>query len=392
MPNPFSITAASDSIRLDAQGRGSTTFTVSNRSGQARRGRARLVPSDAGQASWLSVDGEAERSFSPDGTQQYTVRVAPPPGAPVGRYTFGLDVISVENPDEEWSQGPKVAFEVAASQPAKKPFPWWIVAVVIAVLLVAAVIGWLLSRGSKPAEPTPADTKAGGVLDRCRKGADCGTNLTCTAAATGGEGICVGRVGFSPCESDRACADGLHCHDGSCRGPLGFKPCSGDAQCGPGLACLRNACLGTAGFKGCGTDTDCGSGLACQSGVCLGRLRFAPCKQGECGVGLSCVAGQCLGAPGFHGCAAVADCQAGLECIGGACLGPFRYKTCSASTDCAPGLACGNGSCLRPPGVPCANAADCSTGRCVMRMRRVELPMPFGHNAHQDIPEGLFCQ
>jgi len=152
MPNPFSITAASDSIRLDAQGRGATTFTVSNRSGQARRGRARLAPSDAGQASWLSVDGEAERSFSPDGTQQYTVRVAPPPGAPVGRYTFGLDVVSVENPDEEWSQGPKVAFEVAASQPAKKPFPWWIVVAAGAVLLVGGLMAWLMSRGDgKPA-------------------------------------------------------------------------------------------------------------------------------------------------------------------------------------------------------------------------------------------------
>jgi hypothetical protein len=150
MPNPFTITTAADSVRLDSQGRGSTTFTVSNRSGQPRRGRARPVPSSPEQASWLSVDGEAERSFSPDGTQQYTVRVASPPGAPTGRYTFGLDVVSVENPDEEWSQGPKVAFEVAPS-PAKKPFPWWIVVVAAAVLLVGGLIAWLMSRGDKPA-------------------------------------------------------------------------------------------------------------------------------------------------------------------------------------------------------------------------------------------------
>jgi hypothetical protein len=152
MPNPFTITAAADAVRLDSQGRGSTTFTVSNRSGQPRRGRARPVPSSPEQASWLSVDGEAERNFTADGTHQYTVRVAPPPGSPAGRYTFGLDVVSVENPDEEWSQGPKVAFEVAPS-PAKKPFPWWIVVVAAAVLLVGGLVAWLMSR--RDGEPAP---------------------------------------------------------------------------------------------------------------------------------------------------------------------------------------------------------------------------------------------
>ena len=389
MANPFTITTAADAVRLDTQGRGSTTFTVSNRSGQSRRGRAQLVPSDPGQASWLSLDGEAERNFAADGTQQYTVRVAPAPGAPTGRYTFGLDVVSVENPDEEWSQGPKVAFEVAPSQPPKKPFPWWIV-VAIAVLLVAAVIGWLVLRNREP--KVPDEPKVVGVLERCRKDADCGANLTCALAAASNQGICVGKVGFSPCQSNRACADGLTCHAGSCRGPLGFSPCSSDAQCGPALACLNGTCVGAAGFKGCGADPDCGGGLACQASVCLGRLHFRPCKEGECGAGLSCVDGQCIGAPGFRGCAAAADCQAGLECSGGACLGPFRYRTCSATSDCVPGLACGNGSCLRQPGAPCANAADCSTGNCVIRMKEVRVHVPLGPPIIQHVPEGLFCQ
>lgn len=158
MPNPFSITTATDTIRLDAQGRGSTTFTVSNISGRPRRGRARLVPDRPEQASWLSIDGEAERNFTADGTHQYTVRVAVPPGAPPGRYTFGLDVVSVENPDEEWSQGPKVRFEVAASQPAGKPFPWWILVLILGLLLVGGLVAWLVSRNRKPVVIL-ADTK-----------------------------------------------------------------------------------------------------------------------------------------------------------------------------------------------------------------------------------------
>jgi hypothetical protein len=217
MANPFTITTAADSVRLDSQGRGSTTFTVSNRSGQPRRGRARLVPSSPEQASWLSVDGEAERSFSLDGTQQYTVRVAPPPGAPRGRYTFGLDVVSVENPDEEWSQGPKVAFEVGPSQPAKKPFPWWIVVVAAAVLLVGGLAAWLMSRGGGETAPQGEPVHTSGVLGTCRQDSDCGANLTCTIDVPGQPGICVGKAGFSPCGSNRACAEGLVCDHGTCQ-------------------------------------------------------------------------------------------------------------------------------------------------------------------------------
>jgi hypothetical protein len=148
MPNPFSITAATDTISLDAPGRGSVTYTVSNVSGQLRRGRARPVAASPAQASWLSVEGDAERNFPPNGTHQYTVRVAVPPATPPGRFTFGLDMVSVENPDEEWSQGPQVGFVVAApSQQVKKPFPWWILVVLAAVLVVGGLIAWLASRG-----------------------------------------------------------------------------------------------------------------------------------------------------------------------------------------------------------------------------------------------------
>jgi hypothetical protein len=159
MPNPFSITAATETIPLDAQGRGSTTFTVSNTSGQIRRGRARLVPSDPGQASWLSVEGETERNFAADGTHQFAVRVAAPPGTPAGSYTFGLDMVSVENPDEEWSQGPKVRFEVAPSQPAGKPFPWWILVLILGLLLVGGLVAWLVSRNHKPVILAEAKTR-----------------------------------------------------------------------------------------------------------------------------------------------------------------------------------------------------------------------------------------
>jgi hypothetical protein len=44
MAQIFTITAASASMRLDAKGHGEIPFTVSNVSGRALRGRAKVVP------------------------------------------------------------------------------------------------------------------------------------------------------------------------------------------------------------------------------------------------------------------------------------------------------------------------------------------------------------
>jgi serine/threonine-protein kinase len=75
------------------------------------------------------------------------VHIAVPPGTPVGKYSFRLNIISVENPDDEFTEGPSVSFEVkevtVAQAPARK-FPWWIVAVAAVVVLGAGIITWLL--------------------------------------------------------------------------------------------------------------------------------------------------------------------------------------------------------------------------------------------------------
>jgi hypothetical protein len=306
MPNPFSITAATDAIRLDSQGRGTTTFTVSNVSGRARRGRARLIPTDPGQASWLSLDGEAERDFTADGTQQYTVRAAVPPGTPPGRHTFGLDVVSVENPDEEWSQGPKVAFEVPATPPPKKPFPWWILIVVLALLLVGGLVAWLLKRGGAP------EAQRAGLLAECRQDADCAEGLACASDAPG--------------------------QQGRCRGSLGFKPCH--------------------------ANVDCRSGLVCQEQVCRGPLHSSCQKDGDCDLGLTCSNGSCLAKEGST-CKAREDCTT-KACNNGTCVSETLLLRCRSTTDCAAGQVCGNSQrCQLVAGQPCSSPVECFRGQCV---------------------------
>jgi hypothetical protein len=161
MPNPFTITAATNTIRLDDTRQAQTTFTVFNSSGRAMRGRARIVVQNPASETWVSLVGDAEKDFPIAGTHQYDVKIAVPAGSPPGSYPFRLDVVGTENPDEEFSQGPTVTFEVPAPAPAKNPFPIWIpIALVAVLLLVGGVIAFLLLRGPGGISPANATSTA----------------------------------------------------------------------------------------------------------------------------------------------------------------------------------------------------------------------------------------
>ncbi len=164
MPTPFAITAASNSIFLDKDRRATAAFTITNVSGRPLRGRVRLTFPNEAVAPWVSVVGAAERDFAIAASQQITVQVAVPPAAPPGQYTFRLDMVGVDNPDEEFAEGPSVAFDVP--QPvAPKPFPFWILGVgaLVLLLLVGGGVGaYIITRPTPTpiphASPTPTST------------------------------------------------------------------------------------------------------------------------------------------------------------------------------------------------------------------------------------------
>jgi beta-lactam-binding protein with PASTA domain len=143
----FAITAARETVTLDNEGRAEVSFTASNTGPKPIAGQAKLVALGSAKAAWLSLDGEQERNFAKGEAHQLSVHIAVPPGTPVGKYSFRLNIISVENPDDEFTEGPSVSFEVkeltVAQAPARK-FPWWIVAVAAVVVLGAGIMTWLL--------------------------------------------------------------------------------------------------------------------------------------------------------------------------------------------------------------------------------------------------------
>ena len=99
-------------MNLNASGQGELAFTVSNALGAAVRVRATVVMEGQQPPRVGEHPGGEERTLAPDGTRQFTVKFQVPPGTPAGRYTFHLLVTNMANPDEQYAEGPSLAFVV----------------------------------------------------------------------------------------------------------------------------------------------------------------------------------------------------------------------------------------------------------------------------------------
>ncbi|MDQ3896445.1 MAG: hypothetical protein M3326_04180 [Actinomycetota bacterium] len=157
MPS-FVVTTATNEVAVDRKTRtGTIPVTVSNISGRPVRIRLNLVPTPPAEAAWLGVTGEAEREFANGASDQFTVQVTVPPTAPAGTYTFKPVAAAEDRPMEEFTDGPTLSVKVEAPD-EKKPFPWWLVAVGVGVLLLAVLIIVLLSRDGDENGPTTTTT------------------------------------------------------------------------------------------------------------------------------------------------------------------------------------------------------------------------------------------
>ena len=147
-PPTFIVTTPGEKVTLDESGRARAPFTVTNASTERLNGRLLTKPRKPAKPDWFSIDGESIRDFAPDAAEQVVVQLDVPRGSRPGSYRFRLDAVSEDAPDEDFTEGPSVAFEVAPSQQPKKSFPWWILALVGAVisLILIGVVIWLLVR------------------------------------------------------------------------------------------------------------------------------------------------------------------------------------------------------------------------------------------------------
>ena len=101
-----------DKLHLDQNRQGAVACTVTSTRGPIRA-RSIIVPQGTARAEWFKLEGPAERFI--DGTEQFTVKISVPAGTKAGDYSFLLRVVSEASPDDEFTEGPQVAFEVPAA-------------------------------------------------------------------------------------------------------------------------------------------------------------------------------------------------------------------------------------------------------------------------------------
>lgn len=145
MPSFFAITPVNHAIKLDPQRRGAFVFTVTNTTGHPIIARARINPQNPSEQSWFNIKDGPQRTYPMDNiTEQIEVRIEAPASARSGSYSFHLDVISVEDPDEVFTIGPSVSFEIPPTETGRKTLPWWIIGLSIALLLMSATGTWFI--------------------------------------------------------------------------------------------------------------------------------------------------------------------------------------------------------------------------------------------------------
>jgi hypothetical protein len=143
MDRIFAITTTAATIPL-TNGQGAVAFTITNNSDRSLQGQVKIRPQTPTDQSWLTLAQDTFLDFPKNATHNTTVQVKVSPGTAPGKYTFRIDVVSTAKPDEDFTEGPLVAFDVQSSKPPPKTFPWWILALAAVVLAVGGIFTWLI--------------------------------------------------------------------------------------------------------------------------------------------------------------------------------------------------------------------------------------------------------
>ena len=118
---------------------GNATFVVTNKTTVAVKGRIKLLPLGSLKLEWLSVDQKnVERQFAPNETHNIIVNVNVPPMTSPGMYQFRLDVFSEENPEDDYTEGQIVEFEVTPI--IVKKVNWFLPVIIIVAIVMSLIV------------------------------------------------------------------------------------------------------------------------------------------------------------------------------------------------------------------------------------------------------------
>jgi hypothetical protein len=141
---PANVKLQSGPPEAKAPRTGSIVFNVTNKAGVPLAGRLSLQTGGQTEAEWFAIDGEKERTFAAGETETVAIRIAVPPEAEPGDYSFRLRVVAVNDPDNDHTAGPaSVARVEGAAVPKSSALVWpFILAAVVVLLAVGGVAAW----------------------------------------------------------------------------------------------------------------------------------------------------------------------------------------------------------------------------------------------------------
>lgn len=342
-------------------------FTCRNVLGRSFPGRAELkvfdergapVPTPAG---FRVVNAKVE--FEKGATQEIRCQLSSEGLSQEVQLGLQLRVYNDLAPNEEFSETPMVRVEFTPDAAERKPFPWMIVAVAGAVLVVGgAVVAIVLSRGK----------------DDCQADADCAAGETCGAAHQ-----CLFAKG-ERCDEATQCAGGA-CESGKCAELVATVggSCGVAYVCPPKQVCDKslNQCRGDVGFKGCSKDDQCVTG-SCLEGSCNYKAEGASCDMKNVSKRETC--------PGNQRCTeTIKLVKAGagqVPVTSAACL-LLPKQTCERDEQCTSQF-CNKGSCNRDD-MKCESDGECIEGfKCTQK----QCVMPLGSACTPSDAANVLCE
>jgi hypothetical protein len=202
MTTEWVITEAAGRVDL-RDGKGETTFTVTNPSPVPDRVVFEVVAGDGADGSWFLPPSEPQLLVAAGVSATFLVRIVVPAGAPAGSYRLQGRAYSADTAPEEGSRlSGWVAFDVPPSAAPKRP--WWPYAVAAGLLaIVLGVVGFLVFGG----DDQPANDCIAGFVWR---------------EAVPGDHVCVIPERREQAKADNALADSRRNPNG---GPYGPNTC-----------------------------------------------------------------------------------------------------------------------------------------------------------------------
>ena len=152
------ITLRPSAVKVGQSATGTTTYTVTNRSGQTIRTRLNLeaVTTDGTSAKWFAVKGDTEQDIGPALSGTFTVEVSFPgasaqtvPEEQRKKHSFRGIAVNLKDGDNDYERGSVVAFREPVLV-VDKPFPWkWAVAAAALVVLAGGTY-WAIKEFQEP--------------------------------------------------------------------------------------------------------------------------------------------------------------------------------------------------------------------------------------------------